>query len=89
MTDKIYIVKKKRYCEDINLVEYSARYHYKLNVTYGFVAGVILDQILFGTFGYPIKLLKKYGKCIYSREVKFNKVTGHKYVRWFIKGFLE
>lgn len=69
----------------LNASPFGAKYFYKLNVTYGFIVGVILDQILIGTFGYPIKLLKRFGNVLYSREVRLNRYTNN----FFIRGFLE
>ena len=64
---------------------YGKKYFYELKVTPGFIAGVILDQILIGTFGYPIKLLKRFGKVLYSKQIRLNKYTNN----FFIKGFLD
>ena len=64
--------------------QFGKKYYYKLVVTIGFIIGFVLDQILVGTFGYPVKLLKKYGKCLYSREIRSNLVRFK-----FVRGFLE
>lgn len=79
------ISKTRTFQNRLSASPFGQKYFYKLNVTYGFIVGVILDQILPGTFGYPIKLLKKFGKLIYSKELRLNKYTNNK----FVVGFLD
>ncbi len=65
---------------------------YKLNITTGFIVGVVIDQVIFGTFGYPIKLLKKYGRVWYQSELRHRlvyKVLDMKFLGSFVRGFLE
>jgi hypothetical protein len=79
------ICKTNTFQTRLNKTGFGTKYFYKLNVTYGFIVGIILDQILIGTFGYPIKLLKGFGRSLYSKEIKLNKYTNN----FFIRGFLE
>lgn len=90
-SEDIVIIRPKRYCDYSGLIENIdensdvEKYFYKLKITYGFIVGVIVDQILPGTFGLPIRMLKKFGKVLYCRSIRLNKFTNN----WFIKGFLE
>ena len=61
------------------------KYYFKLNITVGFVFGFVLDQVLPGTFGLPMRILKRFGKTLYARSVKLNHYTNNTYIR----GFLE
>lgn len=61
------------------------KYYYKLNITAGFIIGFIIDQLLPGTFGLPMRILKRFGKTFYSQEVRLNHYTNNKLIR----GFLE
>jgi len=61
------------------------KYYYKLNITAGFLIGFVIDQVIPGTFGMPMRILKRFGKTFYSREVKLNHYTNNSYIR----GFLE
>ena len=79
------ISKTKTFQNRLNASPFGTKYFYKLNVTFGFIVGVIIDQILIGTFGYPIRLLKKFGKVLYSKEIRLNRFTNNK----FIVGFLD
>lgn len=61
------------------------KYFYELNITSGFIVGSLIDLVAPCTGGYPIKFLKRFGKCFATFNIKMNKFTNN----WFIKGFLE
>ena len=69
------INKRKHSQKNYNYIGYNniQVYRYKLNITTGLIIGVILDNILLGTFGLPIILLKKYGKVHKSYDIRLNK----------------
>jgi len=61
------------------------KYYYKLNITYGFIIGLVIDQLIPLTFGLPMKVLKRFGSTLYIKSIKLNKYTNNTYIR----GFLE
>ena len=58
---------------------YSTKYYYELNITLGFIIGIVLDNIIPCTFGVITRILKGYGKSFFKTNVKGN----NKLIRFF------
>jgi len=48
------------------------KYYYNIDVTYGFIIGFILDNIIPATFGMFTKVLKRFGRVLFSKEIRYN-----------------
>ena len=68
------------------------KYYYKINITYGFVVGFIIDNIIPCTLGLPMKLLKRYGSTIYQTSLKSKiiyRILSIRYLGSYLRGFLD
>ena len=68
------------------------KYYYKLSITLGFIIGVIIDQVIPLTAGLPIKILKRFGRVFFSRDIKSKfmyKVLSVPFIGGYLRGFLE
>jgi len=68
------------------------KYYYDINITIGFIVGIIIDNVIIGTCGIPIKLLKNIGPTLYKTEIKNKlsyKILNIPFIGAYFKGFLN
>ena len=79
LSDKI---KSNFYRKEIELKTKYNSYGRSIKITTGLIAGFIIDNLVIGTLGIPMLLLKKYGKVL--KILRFEKQF-NKYLEFFIK----